>query len=85
MKKTFRVYFNRHAEAPQVWSVDEGTQETEVNVINFHIGFGVTATGHYAKQPQSEALNVPSALMLVEADGYQVRHGVAEFYCGRPQ
>lgn len=31
--KRYRVYFNRLNEAPQVWSVDEGTQASEVNVI----------------------------------------------------
>ncbi len=29
---TYRVYFNRANEAPQVWSVDEGTQASEINV-----------------------------------------------------
>lgn len=28
----YRVYFNRLNEAPQVWSVDEGTQASEINV-----------------------------------------------------
>jgi hypothetical protein len=82
--KTFRLYFNRHAEAPQVWSIDEGDQSSEVNVIDFYLSFGVTAQGKYDPQPKSERSNVPSALMLVHADGYQIRHGVAEFYCGSP-
>jgi hypothetical protein len=30
----FRTYFNRHSDAPNVWSVDMGTQETEINVAN---------------------------------------------------
>lgn len=30
--KLYRVYFNRLNEAPQVWSVDEGTQKSEINV-----------------------------------------------------
>jgi hypothetical protein len=28
----WRVYFNRSSEQPTVWSIDEGTQATEVNV-----------------------------------------------------
>lgn len=28
----YRVYFNRLNEAPQVWSVDDGTQASEINV-----------------------------------------------------
>lgn len=35
--KTFRVYFNRLNEAPQVWSVDEGTQASEINVTAVQI------------------------------------------------
>jgi hypothetical protein len=27
-----RIYFNRHEDAPQVWSVDEGSVETEICV-----------------------------------------------------
>lgn len=30
--KLYRIYFNRLSEQPQVWSVDEGTQESEINV-----------------------------------------------------
>lgn len=30
--RLYRVYFNRLNEAPQVWSVDEGTQASEINV-----------------------------------------------------
>lgn len=30
--KLFRVYFNRLNEAPQIWSIDEGDQTTEINV-----------------------------------------------------
>lgn len=28
----YRIYFNRKKDAPQVWSVDEGSQESEINV-----------------------------------------------------
>jgi hypothetical protein len=42
-----RVYFNRKADYPLVWSVDEGTQETEQTVreVNFRGTYGVTAMG----------------------------------------
>lgn len=32
MMKLYRVYFNRANEAPQIWSVDEGLQLSEINV-----------------------------------------------------
>jgi hypothetical protein len=28
----YRIYFNRKEEAPQVWSVDQGNQKSEINV-----------------------------------------------------
>jgi hypothetical protein len=30
--KLYRLYFNRLNEAPQIWSIDEGTQTSEINV-----------------------------------------------------
>lgn len=35
--KTYRVYFNRELDFPQAWSVDEGTQESEINIVGFQI------------------------------------------------
>lgn len=34
----YRVYYNRRSDYPFIWSVDEGTQETEQNVksVEFH-------------------------------------------------
>jgi hypothetical protein len=44
---TYRVYFNRWADAPNVWSVDSGTQATETNVREVHLEdvTGVTRSG----------------------------------------
>lgn len=36
----YRIYFNRRREFPQVWSIDEGTQASEINVQ--HIVLHVT-------------------------------------------
>lgn len=30
--RLYRFYFNRLNEAPQIWSVDEGNQSSEINV-----------------------------------------------------
>lgn len=35
--KLYRVYFNKEREWPQSWSVDEGSQDTEINVVGFDI------------------------------------------------
>lgn len=44
---TYRVYFNRWKEFPLIWSVDNGTQETEQNVaeVIFDGVEGRTASG----------------------------------------
>lgn len=39
---TYRLYFNRCADFPQIWSIDEGTCATEVNVIGARAERGVT-------------------------------------------
>lgn len=31
--RLYRWYYNRASEAPQVWSLDDGDQATEINVI----------------------------------------------------
>ena len=36
-KLRYRIYFNRRSDAPLVWSVDEGSQETEINVSRVEI------------------------------------------------
>lgn len=58
---TYRVYFNRWNEYPNIWSVDQGTQETEVTVSQVHME-GVSAktmTGN------GDNVNSPSAWIEV--------------------
>lgn len=40
--RRYRIYFNRLNEAPQVWSVDEGDQSSEINVSEVRL-IGVSA------------------------------------------
>jgi hypothetical protein len=35
--KTYRIYFNAHEEAPLVWSVDEGSLDTERKVTKVNV------------------------------------------------
>lgn len=73
---TYRFYFNRHAEAPQVWSVDEGDQTTEVNVKQ--VVCYVKATSHYngtKVNPDS-----PSAWFEVENARLSIIGGVAHIH-----
>lgn len=49
-RKLYRVYFNRRREWPQIWSVDEGDQSSEINVKEVDIIVPV-----YTKSLGSEA------------------------------
>lgn len=69
----YRIYFNRAADAPQVWSVDEGSHASEVNVQGVQVAGNVPlATAHNLDAQEPE----PKAWM--EAEGQLVvRGGVA--------
>ena len=73
---TFRAYFNRRSEAPQVWSVDEGSQETEINVKGFVI-HGCTVNAQFnGQRPNNDS---PVAWIEIEADTYRILDGVVHF------
>lgn len=38
----YRLYFNRCEDFPQIWSIDQGTVETEINVADFRTEGHVT-------------------------------------------
>lgn len=59
----YRVYFNRHADAPLVWSVDEGTQETEINVRR------VVLRGIYGRTVYGVGDNTDSPSVWLEIQG----------------
>lgn len=77
MARVWRAYFNRHREAPQVWSIDEGSQETEVNVIRFECHQGCELVSHYNATPAND--DAPSAWLVITAEEMSVRKGVAHF------
>lgn len=76
---TYRIYFNRKREAPQVWSYDEGDQSTEVNIIDYKLhkislvepgaDFGVKANE-----------NSPTVWLIVHRAIVQMQAGVAHFF-----
>ncbi|HEY1808862.1 MAG TPA: hypothetical protein VGG42_09885 [Acidobacteriaceae bacterium] len=76
--KSFRAYFNRKSEAPQVWSVDEGTQESEVNVKEYLIPPGCGAQSHWNDTPANN--DTPAAWITVTARGYKIIGGTLIFY-----
>lgn len=74
---TYRVYYNRALDYPQVWSVDEGTPASEVNVVGFFID-GCRATSKAITGEPGRALDVPCA--WIEVDGtLTLDRGVAVF------
>lgn len=77
MNKRYRVYFNRKREAPQVWSVDEGTQESEVNVCGFVIHQGCYTSSHYNGEKPNE--DSPVAWIEVHADYTYLANGIMNF------
>lgn len=61
---TYRVYYNRALDYPQVWSVDEGTPASEVTCIGFCID-GPIARSHFQSSAQPCAwLEVDGTLTL---------------------
>lgn len=58
----YRVYFNRSREAPQVWSIDEGDQSSEINVQHVVIQGGAISKWNKSKPNDSS----PSAWFEVE-------------------
>jgi len=75
--RRWRVYFNRELDWPQVWSVDEGDQSTEINVIAVHL-MGCTVQSVF--DPTAPAPNAPKAWFDVFADHFELRNGTLTFY-----
>ncbi len=71
---TYRLYFNNYEDWPQVWSIDEGTPDTEVNVIGFRFDGAMPVTsGVSADNTQ------PRAWVSIDAKGLSIEHGIAVF------
>jgi hypothetical protein len=67
--KRYRVYFNRELEWPQCWSIDEGTQASEINVVAFRLD-GCVAISHNLPKNQrgsTDRYNTPFAWLEVWA------------------
>lgn len=73
----YRYYFNRKNEAPQVWSVDEGTQGSEINVTK--IICHVPSESFFDLSIKVNR-DTPTAWFEVKNAILKVRKGVAHFY-----
>ena len=79
--RRYRVYFNARADWPRVWSIDAGTQESEIIVKLFTIdncrAVARTLTG--AELAEADRTRTPIAWL--EVDGIlDVRDDVAMFH-----
>lgn len=61
----YRMYFNRHADFPLVWSVDDGDQATEQNVSKIVLR-GVFARTVYGGKGD----NINSPNVWIEVEGH---------------
>lgn len=70
----YRIYFNRLNEAPLIWSVDEGDQTTEINVMGISLhGCDVETKSNLA---ETDTENKPKAWLEVRGN-LRVIQGVA--------
>lgn len=75
--RKFRAYFNKRSEAPAVWSIDEGSQDSEINIINFVIGTGCKTESFFNGEKPNE--NSPVAWFEITAVGFSIHRGIAYF------
>jgi hypothetical protein len=74
----FRVYWNRRAEKPCVWSVDDGSQDGEINVqaIKLH---RCDVESHWDPDVPKNP-DTPSAWFTITNAIMRMEHGVANFF-----
>ena len=71
----YRAYYNKHSDAPQVWSIDEGTQDSEIHVLGF-VTEGKVQSRWNGERSQPDC---PVAWIEIKADGFRVLNGIAIF------
>lgn len=75
----YRIYFNRKAEFPQVWSFDEGDQTSEVNIVDFKC-HDITMVEPGADFAVKVNPDTPTVWINVRRATVQMRAGVAHFF-----
>jgi len=77
--KTYRIYFNREREWPQCWSVDEGTQASEINVVGFQLAGVEALSKTLPRDARASFDNSPFAWLEVRNAELRLDDGVAHF------
>lgn len=76
----YRLYFNRCEDFPQIWSIDQGTTETEINVIGFRTEGQVhVQSGRAEDFAKVDGQREPKAWAVVTAHSLRIDNGVAVF------
>jgi len=76
---TYRLYFNRCEDFPQIWSIDCGSIDTEINVIGFLALGCAIAPGRAADFAAVDATREPKAWINIQASDVRIDAGVAVF------
>lgn len=80
---TFRLYFNRCEDWPQIWSIDDGDIAHECNVVAWRTEPGVTMRAGRVSDELRATLDKarqPVAWCEVEAANCRIEAGIAVFY-----
>jgi hypothetical protein len=76
----YRWYFNRCEDFPQIWSIDEGTIESEVNVIGVRVGCTAMITSGRAEDFSTvDSKREPKAWVTIDAARCVLDKGWAVF------
>jgi hypothetical protein len=76
---SWRVYYNRWAEAPLIWSIDKGAQDTEFNVKEIHL-HRVNADTMVDPSVPSGDRERPRVWFQVDHAVLRVQDDIAHFY-----
>jgi hypothetical protein len=75
----YRIFFNRKNEQPQVWSLDEGDQSTEINISSFLL-HNVSADSHWDPSVKPNP-DTPSAwITVIHCKPVRLVNGVAHLF-----
>lgn len=75
----YRIYFNRLADYPLIWSYDEGTQATEACVAGFRL-HGCDAEHGQHMNVATGSTTAPRVWIAVRATRVEIHSRIAHFY-----
>jgi hypothetical protein len=76
----YRVYYNRHSDYPYIWSIDQGTQDTEINVTAIELHDIARVSSHYDSTVPHGSTEMPCVWFDVLHATLTVTDGRAHFF-----